>query len=338
MATFPEIPQEMVQESDEWAFEKRIEGLSEELDGYMLDTYYKGFAIYQRHLRGIAYRVETAGGIAEVRYKTNPMFEKVNNPYRNEMILNDGTAIGLGEVVAIPKFREKLPVPPGLPETATRTHEIQLSFGGKYVSHNAEDVFDIEQYWFHDSRNRPFEVLMNDPTYFPEDMGITERVVIDLHEPFYPENFSEELHVVKQSFSLDGKIWRPHLVFDDSEDIPNPYTDPLGYRRWALAGDAKLELGFQAPTTIRERSNFTHETIVYKAMKTVIEHLGRIRVEGSESTPRDVLGQFQHYMELMDFCYTEYIPIEERQVVNQEIEQQQRSRYAALPVAESPSK
>lgn len=322
---FPAPPEELLHQSDEWAYDRSLELVRDNLDSFTKVAYYKSFVIYQQHRANLVRCIEAAGGPVCTAYVK---WGERGVPYENVLACQDGTIVELTDLVAMEPITTELAVPSGLPESTTRTHEIQVSYGGNYIGgRKAEEVFGLESKWLHDAK--PFETLLQDPAYFPEDIGITERIVIDLHEPFDPGKKYEEPHVDTHSFTLDGKIWRPASILD-TIDIPNPHTDPLAYRRWALAGDAKLEVTFQALATNIGRDVFNDERIEYSAMKTIIDR-GRIVTDKSTLTPREAVEKFRHYLGLLDFCYVHYIPEEDRRGIDEELAELLGRETLALP-------
>ncbi len=313
----PPPPEDLLEESNQWAHEEAMRGMRDSLYDFMLGTYYKGFAIYQEHRRTTLERIEDAGGVKKIKYQADPISQDILGEHRqNRLVLKDGSVIPLRELVAIEPIESPLETPKGLPEKATRVHQVQLGFGGKAIGMNAEAIFekDIDHKFV--EPGKPFERFLGDPTYFPEDMGITERIVTDKHPDPDDEGFRWPLaHQVSRSYSLDGRIWRPSL----DKDIPDYRSDPLGYRAWALRGDAKLELAFQAPVIIQTRDNFNGEKISYRGMKTVIDYRNNLVTSGTEASSVDIIELFKHYTHLMDIVYVTYVPEETRATVDREI-------------------
>ncbi len=273
--------------------------------------------MYWMHREKMKQKIEAAGGVVRTQYHDPDFYSRKIGSY---ITCKDGTNVYLDELVTLTPLSSDLPAPEGLPSGVTRSYEIQMSFGGQITRKKAEEALQDINYSFL-NHAKPFELLLNDNGYFSEDVGISESIVTR-HEDHKPL-------IERQSYSVNGTLWHPHFG-PGAEYIPNPYTDPLGYRRWALAGDMPiLEVTFQAPAKLTGRNGED-----YDGMATLIDKFGYVTDRSSKNPPTEVMKKLYRFLTLLDFYYVQFIPEQDRRNVDIGISQFTKHAAKSLPSAD----
>lgn len=234
----------------QWAAEHTYHDYLRTSRDTLTKLYHVGILLWQAHQATTRARVEEAGGIAKV--------SSVWADHYNYATLHDGSTLYAATLLQAPTLT--LGTFPGkTPDTERSYHQryqLKLAFGGRMLGGKAErSRHEINEHSF---GSVDFTQLIFDQGFFPEQFALTERVTTSFDDP-RPE-YDRDQHY-DASFSLDGLVWGPNFL--GLAPAPNPHTDPLGYRAWAMQTHPMLNLNFQAPLPDNKNSGrFTPVTVI----------------------------------------------------------------------------
>ena|GEM_PF-5113316 len=269
----PSLPTTLIDAGQRWASERAYADETVPNKELLRKLYLVGVVLRQAHRNVVRQRIEAGGGIKRV---SSTLMEHIN--YTE---LQDGSLVYAADFLQAPtiKLGKITGVTPDTDRTYTQAHHLELAFGGPLLGGKAErsrNAINEQPFYSVDIHK-----LLEDEGFFPEEFAITESITTRFNQPA-PDDDRPRDHVDKGSYSLNGKIWGVNPF--NMNPSPDPFTQPLQYREWALRTHTKIDLSFQAPVTNPTNPRQIDTITVidkYGSMKpdarTAITALGRFR-------------------------------------------------------------
>lgn len=252
----PRLDTELQDLGREWLEEVSVSAYSDEIELGMKSAYIAGGVIFLANRAANLGVIEEHGGVKRIH--GSRFFDDFG---KNFIQCKDGFEIKLSKFLHLPKavLNTKTISTNDLPfeEPPMQQHSIRVSFGGGSIGKSEKNADEVDRSFY---ANKILNLILEDPNYIPEDFGLTEELEI---------NTSDNKNIFSKHYSMHGQIWYPHLD-SDPEPIPDYWTDPQSYRRWAMSTNRGItDLNFTAPTEMQADNGQT-----YIKMATVINEYG----------------------------------------------------------------
>jgi len=269
----PQLPPKLVDAGQRWATDRAYADQSPQNKEVLKKLYLVGVVLWQAHRNILRRRIEVGGGIARV--------SSVLAEYTNYTELKDGSRIYAADFLQSPtiKLGKTTSITPDTDRIYTQTHRLALAFGGPLLGGKAErsrSQINEQPFYSVDAKK-----LTEDESFFPEEFAITESITTRFAQPS-PDDDRPQERDDKGSYSLHGQVWGVNPFHMNPS--PDPFTEPLQYREWALRTNPMVDLYFQAPiSNPKEPRQIDTITVIdkYGSMKpdaeTAVASLKRFR-------------------------------------------------------------
>lgn len=195
----------------------------------LLGTYAVGIGIWQAHKQLVLERVEAAGGVEKYHYAG------MSDGEVNSASLANGQRIYARELFHAPELvlGEQSGTTTYFARNYTQRYSLRMAFGTE--THKAADWLDRSTAIY-----TTLQRAIEDDAYIPEEIGVTEIITTSL------DGQPDSEDITSAHFAIHGNIWGANFLRTAS--TPDPYTDPIGYQRWALQNNPQINLSLKAPS------------------------------------------------------------------------------------------